>query len=83
MIEFCKRESSSNCSWGSGGVRVEVWGFSCLNATAAIRGGSLLFKTEFPEIFGTDSIRGIRPQQPYHCPASGNVQISINEIFSV
>ena len=45
-------------------------GFNCLKATEALQGGSLLFTTKFPEIPGTHSIRGIWPQQPYHCPAS-------------
>ena len=37
-----------------------------------LQGGSLLFTTKFPEIPGTHSIRVIWPQQPCHCPASGN-----------
>ena len=50
-----------------------LWmGFNCLKARDTLRGGSLLFTTKFPEIPGTHGIRGIWPQQPYHCPASGN-----------
>ena len=32
----------------------------------------LYFIFKFPEISGTHSIRVTWPQQPYHCPASGN-----------
>ena len=40
--------------------------------TDSLQRGSLLFRTTFPETPGTHSIRGIWPQQRYHCPASGN-----------
>ena len=50
-----------------------LWmGFNCLKARDTLRGSSLLFTTNFPEIPGTHSIRCIWPQQPYRCPASSN-----------
>ena len=60
-------------------------GFNCLKARDTLPGGSLLFTTKFPEIPDIYSIRGIWPQQPYHCPASSNTPppISTNEIFGV
>ena len=53
-------------------VHFYVLSFNCV--TDALRRGSLLFTTKFPEIPGIHNIWGIWPQQPYHCPASGMPQ---------